>query len=78
MRLPKGYPNPHRPGFTRISVSLKDKTFRRLLARAKKEKKSFSDIIEDTLKCGFLCLDESDNHELEHGAQANQEEVSYG
>jgi len=66
MRLPRGYPNPSRPGHTRISVTLKNATFKRLLERAKKEGIDFSETVEDTLKCGFLCMDESDNHELEH------------
>ena len=71
MRLPKGYPSPYQHGHTRISVTLKNATFKRLLERAKKEGISFSATVEDTLKCGFLCIEESDNHEVEHNERRN-------
>lgn len=58
MSLPKGYRG--KPGFTKIAVSLTDGTFARIRARALAENKQFSEVLEDTLKCGLLCLDESD------------------
>jgi hypothetical protein len=38
-------------------------TFKKLLKRAQDEKKWFSEVVEDVLKCGLLCLDESDKLE---------------
>jgi hypothetical protein len=38
-------------------------TFKQLLARAQAEKKWFSEVVEDVIKCGLLCLDESDKLE---------------
>jgi hypothetical protein len=38
-------------------------TFQQLLKRAKDEKKWFSEVVEDVIKCGLLCLDESDKLE---------------
>jgi len=64
MRLPRGYPNKWRPGHTRISITLKNSTFRWLLERARKEEMQFSDAIEDTLTCGIMCLEESDLEEV--------------
>lgn len=61
MPLPKGYRG--KPGFTKIAVSLSDATFARIRERALAENKLFSEVLEDTLKCGLLCLDESDAHE---------------
>jgi len=61
--LPKGFRI--KSGHLRIAVNLTEATFNRVIERCKKEGKQFSDVIEDTLKCGFLCLDESDELELE-------------
>lgn len=61
MKYPKGYSD--RPGYTKIAVNMHHDTFKRLLARAKAEKKSFSEMTEDVIKCGLLCLDESDRFE---------------
>jgi len=63
MRLPKGYPNPSVPGHTKIAVSLSTSLFKQLRKRAEDEDKSFSALVEDVLKCGLLCLDESDAEE---------------
>jgi hypothetical protein len=38
-------------------------TFKRLLKRAQDEKRWFSEVVEDVVKCGLLCLDESDKLE---------------
>jgi hypothetical protein len=38
-------------------------TFKRLLKRAQDEKRWFSEVVEDVIKCGLLCLDESDKLE---------------
>ena len=61
MRLPKGYSD--KPGYTKIAINIKHDTFKRLVERAKTEKKMFSEIAEDVIKCGLLCLDESDRFE---------------
>ena len=63
-RYPKGYSD--KPGHTKIAVSLTNATFKRLVARAKDEEKQFSEIVEDVVKCGLLCLDESDAEENPH------------
>jgi hypothetical protein len=66
MKYPTGYkyPSGHKPGYTKIAISLSDSMFRKLLAHAKKENKPFSVVVEDLIKCGFLCLEESDKFEL--------------
>jgi hypothetical protein len=64
-RYPRGHVNKWNPGQTRISISFTHQTFKRLLARAKAEKKMFSEIVEDVAKCGLLCLEESDAFEID-------------
>lgn len=60
MRHPKGSKSPWKSGHTRIVITLSDSTFKRVLARAKAKNKWFSEITEDIIKCGLLCLEESE------------------
>lgn len=62
MRVPRGYST--QPGYTRISINIKHDVFKRLVEIAEKEQKPFSIVTEDILRCGLLCLDESDAHEV--------------
>jgi len=58
MAYPKGYKS--RTGFTKIAVSFPNETFTDILTMAVKENKEFSAMVTDLVKCGKLCLDESD------------------
>jgi hypothetical protein len=61
MKYPKGY----RHGKAiQIAVRFPDDLFKSLIDMAKKEKKDFNSMVVDLAKCGKLCLDESDQHEL--------------
>jgi hypothetical protein len=52
-------------GGLKIAVRFERETFKRIRKRAEKENKSFSAMVEDTVKCGLLCLEENDREEQE-------------
>jgi hypothetical protein len=58
MKLPKGYPAGKSD--VKIAVKLSRPVFEKLVARAAKDKVSFSVTVEDVLKCGILDLEESE------------------
>lgn len=61
IKYPTGYPT---AGRTKIAVSFPSILFLDIIEMAKKEKKSFNDMVIDLIKCGKLDLEESDKHEL--------------
>jgi hypothetical protein len=58
MKQPKGYDVGNNQ--TRIAVKLDIKLFKQITDQAKKENKSFSEMVSSLCKCGLLCLAESD------------------
>jgi hypothetical protein len=60
IKYPKGY---KKGGHTQLAVRFEDKHFTAIVKRAKREKKSFNDMVLYLIKCGELCLDESDKLE---------------
>jgi len=62
MKYPKGYEKT--PNQMQIAVQFPKKLFHDIIAMAKKENKSFNDMVIDLVKCGKFDLEESDRHEL--------------
>jgi hypothetical protein len=46
-----------------IAVRFKVHTFEIIMRRAKREGRTFNEMVEDLCKCGELCLADSDKHE---------------
>jgi len=61
IRYPTGYPT---NGRIKIAVAFPDKLFLGVIEMAKREKKTFNDMVIELVKCGKLDLEESDRHEL--------------
>lgn len=58
------YPNGYKRGTTtQIAVRFETKMFNSIMARAKREERTFNDMVTELCKCGELCLAESDQHE---------------
>lgn len=68
IRYPKGFTT--ELGQTRIAVAFPPQLFAEIIAMAKREKppKDFSAMVVYLVKCGKLCLDESDALEPEEAA----------
>jgi len=66
MKYPKGFAEV--PGSRKIAVRFPEALFRDIIAKAKAERpqKGFNEMVVSLVKCGKLCLDESDKHELEN------------
>jgi hypothetical protein len=62
MKYPVGYYAGHKK--LKIAVTFPEELFRDVVKMAKGEKKTFNDMVIDLVKCGKLCLEESDKHEL--------------
>lgn len=60
IKYPKGY---KRDGETQIAVRFKNGVFADIVKRAKRERRTFNDMVVFLVQCGALCLDESDEHE---------------
>jgi hypothetical protein len=61
IRYPSGYCE--REGFSKIAVSFPKPLFNTVIARAKREKKTFNDMVVELVKVGELDLSDSDRHE---------------
>ena len=53
------------PPVRKIAVAFDRATFKRIAALAKREGKSFTAMAEYVARCGLLCIEESDRHELD-------------
>jgi len=62
IKYPKGYTY-HRKGYSKIAVSFPDQVFNNIISRAKRENKSFNDMVVELCKVGELDLSDSDYHE---------------
>ena len=62
IKYPTGYPI--EGDRMRIAVAFPKQLFHDIIAMAKKENKSFNDMVIDLVKCGKFDLEESDRHEL--------------
>ena len=51
-------------GVIKCAVAFEDQLFIDIIAMAKREKKTFSEMVNDLCKCGKLCLYESDMLEV--------------
>ena len=60
MKQPKGVAC---NGDAKIAVRLPAELFRKLVRRGEKQGTGFSDTVADVLKCGFLCIEESERDE---------------
>ena len=60
INYPKGF---RKNGFAKIAINIPEALFDDAIERAKKENKTFNQMVIDLLKCGKLCLDESDQYE---------------
>ena len=54
-------------GDKQIAVRFPPQLFNQIIKMAKKEEKTFNVMVMDLVKCGKLCLDESDKHEPTNG-----------
>ena len=61
MKYPKGY---RKGEHTQLAVRFPAKLFDEIIKMAKKEEKDFNATVVNLVKCGKLCLDESDALEL--------------
>ena len=61
IKYPTGY---KKDGVIQIAVRFDTRMFESIIKRAKREKKTFNDMVVDLCKCGELCLSESDKHEV--------------
>ena len=61
IRYPSGYSG--REGFSKIAVSFPQPVFNTIIARAKRENKTFNDMVVELVKVGELDLSDSDRHE---------------
>jgi hypothetical protein len=59
-KYPKGF---KRGGHTQIAVRFPDKVFREIITRAKREKRTFNEMVLELCACGEICLADSDRHE---------------
>ena len=62
LKYPVGYPTDDE--HLKIAVIFPRQLFHDVIAMAKKEKKTFNDMVVDLVKCGKLDLEESDKHEI--------------
>jgi hypothetical protein len=65
IKYPAGFPG--RPGETKIAVSFPTQVFKDIIAMAKREQKTFNDMVVELCKVGKLDLDESDALEPKKG-----------
>jgi hypothetical protein len=63
IKYPAGFHT--RPGFVKIAVEFPHQLFAEIITMGMKENKAFSPMVVELVKCGKLCLDESDQHEKE-------------
>jgi hypothetical protein len=53
----------HEAGGVKLAVKFKTELFHRIIARATKHDKSFSEIVNETCECGLFDLEESEADE---------------
>jgi len=58
IKYPTGYAS--KPGFTKLAVNIPNDFFQEVIAAAKREKKTFNDMLIEFAKLGKFDLDESD------------------
>jgi hypothetical protein len=58
IKYPKGYQKGD--GTTQLAIRFPHALFDQLIKMAKKEQKDFNAVVVDLVKCGKLCIDESD------------------
>lgn len=62
IKYPVGYPIDK--SHLRIAVTFQKELFHDIITMAKKENKTFNEMVIDLVKCGKLDLEESDRHEV--------------
>jgi hypothetical protein len=65
IKYPIGYKKSNES--TQLAVRFPSELFDQIINMAKKEEKDFNAMVVDLVKCGKLCLDESDAHEPRNG-----------
>ena len=61
IKYPKGFKTA--PGYTKLAVSFPDDLFKAVMKMARVERIPFNVMVLNLIRCGKLCLDESDKHE---------------
>jgi hypothetical protein len=65
MKTPRGY---HDGTRLKVSVAFDPELFRAICRRCKDTNKSFNFIVNDLIKCGILCVEESERDEYMESA----------
>jgi hypothetical protein len=65
IKYPKGFHDKN--GNTKLAIKFPDDFFKEVMKIAKKEKKTFNDMLIELAKLGKFDLDESDRHEPKRG-----------
>lgn len=61
INYPKGFKD--RSGFIKLSISFPEELFKEVMKMAKKEERTFNDVLIELINVGKFDIDESDRHE---------------